>query len=109
MIQFLLCQANSGDVTLCCDAQTFKLASYRAADRSIRSVAWSQTGSYLSVGLGNGQVSPDGAERRANFMARRRIASVIVFPAPSSMSAYALLPMYSINQHSQTKSEVRLL
>ncbi|KAL3156967.1 hypothetical protein ABBQ38_001225 [Trebouxia sp. C0009 RCD-2024] len=36
--------------------RTFKLASYQSEDISIRSVAWSQSGAHLAIGLGNGKV-----------------------------------------------------
>ena len=39
------------------DLQPFKLAAYETEGISIRSVAWSQSGAYLSVGLENGKVS----------------------------------------------------
>ena len=40
--------------------QPFKLASYHSEGTAIRSVAWSQSGAHLSVGLGNGKVRPNG-------------------------------------------------
>ena len=42
---------------LSCLLQPFKLASYQTEDTSIRSVAWSQSGAHLSIGLGNGKVN----------------------------------------------------